>query len=225
MEKGWVRESKSPCVMPMIIVPKKDKSWRMCMNYHLINAIIVRYRHPIPYLDDLLDELHGACIFSKIDMQSGYHHICMRESDEWKTAFKTKFGLYEWLVMPFRLTNVPSMFMRLMNHVLRNLIGCCTVIYFDDILVYYECLDDHVRHVHQVLQFLKGKSLYEVIYLGFFVDSQVNYVDKEKVKAIKSWPTFRSVSECAKFPWGLDGKNPKRNPSRPLRKGHPMPPC
>ena len=215
LEKGFIRPSISPWGAPVLFVKKKDGSMRMCIDYRELNKLTVKNRYPLPRIDDLFDQLQGASWFSKIDLRSGYHQLKIREQDVPKTAFRTRYGHYEFLVMSFGLTNAPAAFMDLMNRVCRPMLDRSVIVFIDDILIYSKSEEDHARHLKEVLQKLRDEKLYakfskcafwlrEVQFLGHVINSSGIMVDPAKVEAVMNWATPKSPSEIRSF-LGLAG--------------------
>jgi hypothetical protein len=160
LNKGFIRPSTSPWGCPALFMKKKDESLRLCIDYRPLNAVTIKNKYPLPRIDVLFDQLVGAKVFSKIDLRSGYHQIKIRASDIPKAAFSTRYGLYEYLVMSFRLTNAPAYFMYLMNSVLMPELDKFVVVFIEDILVYSKNETEHYKHLHIVLQRLREHRLY-----------------------------------------------------------------
>ncbi|GKE38498.1 putative reverse transcriptase domain-containing protein [Tanacetum coccineum] len=160
LEKGFIRPSSSPWGAPVLFVKKKDGSFRMCIDYRELNKLTIKNRYPLPRIDDLFDQLQGSSVYSKIDLRSGYHQLRIREEDIPITAFRTRYGHYEFQVMPFGLTNAPAVFMDLMNRVCKPYLDKFVIVFIDDILIYSKTKEEHDRHLKTILNLLRSEKLY-----------------------------------------------------------------
>jgi len=215
LNKGFIRPSSSPWGCPALFVKKKDQSLRLCVDYRPLNAVTIKNKYPLPRIDILFDQLAGAKVFSKIDLRSGYHQIKIRPQDIPKTAFSTRYGLFEYLVMSFGLTNAPAYFMYLMNSVFMPELDKFIVVFIDDILIYSKNEEEHAKHLHIVLQRLREHKLYakfskcefwlkEVPFLGHVISAEGISVDPGKVQDVLDWEAPISVKEIRSF-LGLAG--------------------
>ncbi|GJV33683.1 putative reverse transcriptase domain-containing protein [Tanacetum coccineum] len=214
-DKGFIRPSHSPWGAPVLFVKKKDGSFRMCIDYRELNKLTVKNRYPLPRIDDLFDQLQGSRFFSKIDLRSGYHQLRVHEDDIPKTAFRTRYGHFEFTVMPFGLTNAPAVFMDLMNRVCKPYLDKFVIVFIDDILIYSKSKEEHEVHLRLVLELLRKEKLYakfskcefwlqEVHFLGHVVNQNGIHVDPSKIEAVKNWKAPTTPSEIRSF-LGLAG--------------------
>ncbi|GJS42398.1 hypothetical protein Tco_0567441 [Tanacetum coccineum] len=214
-DKGFIRPSSSPWGAPVLFVKKKDGSFRMCIDYRELNKLTVKNRYPLPRINDLFDQLQGSSVYSKIDLRSGYHQLRVCEKDIPKTAFRTRYGHYEFQVMPFGLTNAPAVFMDLMNRVCKPYLDKFVIVFIDDILIYSKNKEEHEEHLKLILELLKKEELYakfskcefwipKVQFLGHVIDSKGIHVDPVKIESIKDWESPKNAIEIRQF-LGLAG--------------------
>ena len=210
VSKGFVRPSTSPWGAPVLFVKKKDGSLRFCIDYRELNKVTIRNQYSLPRIDDLFYQLQGARVFSKIDMKSGYHQLKIRSEDVPKTAFKARYGHYEFLVMPFGLTNALVVFMDLMNRIFQPYLDQFVIVFIDDILIYSGSKEDHEEHLRVVLQILRENRLYakfskcqfwldSVAFLGHVISAEGVYVDPQKIEAIVNGKPPTNVTAIRSF--------------------------
>nr|GEY99876.1 putative reverse transcriptase domain-containing protein [Tanacetum cinerariifolium] len=215
LDLGFIRPSVSPWGAPVLFVKKKDGSMRLCIDYRNLNRVTIRNRYPLPRIDDLIDQLQGAQFFSKIDLKSGYHQLWVKDQDIPKTAFRTRYGHYEFLVMPFGLSNAPTVFTNLMNRIFHEYLDKFIIVFIDDILVYSKMKEEHEEHLRIVLGTLRQEKLYakfskcefwlgQVAFFGHIVSADGITMDLAKVEAITKWPRPKTVTEVRSF-LGLAG--------------------
>ncbi|GKF52414.1 putative reverse transcriptase domain-containing protein, partial [Tanacetum coccineum] len=195
VDKGFIRPSSSPWGAPVLFVKKKDRSFCMCIDYRELNKLTMKNHYPLSRIDnlDLFDQLQGSSVYSKIDLRSGYHKLRVRDEDIPKTAFKTRYGHYEFQVMPFGLTNTSMVFMDVINRVCKPYLDTFMIVFIDDILIYSKSKEEHEEHLKLILELLKKKELYvkfskcdfwlyKVLFLGHVIDSEGVHIDPAKIE-------------------------------------------
>ncbi|KAI2652744.1 Transposon Tf2-6 polyprotein [Labeo rohita] len=210
LAKGFIRPSTSPASAGFFFVKKKDGSLRPCIDYRSLNEVTIKYRYPLPLVPAALEQLRTAKYFTKLDLRSAYNLIRIKAGDEWKTAFSTTNGHYEYLVMPFGLSNSPSVFQAFVNEIFRDMLHRHLIVYIDDILIYSENLETHIQQVRTVLQCLIKHQLYaklpkcefhqtKITFLGYIISQDGVAMDEKKVSSVVSWPRPRTVKELQRF--------------------------
>lgn len=210
LARQWIRPSTSPAGAPVLFIRKKDGTLRLCVDYRGLNKITIKDRYPIPLVDEMLDRLEGAKCFSKLDLREAYHRIRITEGDEWKTAFRTRYGNYEYRVMPFGLCNAPATFQSYIHEALKGLIDIYCIVYLDDILIYSKNEEEHTEHLRTVLERLRKYHLFakeekctfytkSVEFLGFIISTEGISMDRTRVETVLQWPEPRSIKEIQVF--------------------------
>ena len=209
-DSGNIRWSSSPARAPILFVPQPDGSLRLCIDYRGLNKITIKNKYPLPLMNELRDRLGKATVFTKLDLKNGYYLVRMAAGEDWKTAFKSRYGLYEYTVMPFGLCNGPSIFQNMINYVFRDMLDAGVIAYMNDILIYCEIIEEHVSLVRQVMErirkarfcvIIKKSSFHqrEVEFLGYKISDQGISMNSKKVEDIQAWNTPQSVKDVQSF--------------------------